>query len=87
MRRSKLQVNVSILKALANHGKMFTTQISYNTFLNHKSVSECLEFLVENNLVQELEIKKKTGYEITDMGLKAVKTATKINNALKLFSE
>jgi len=49
MRRSKLQANVEILKTLAENGKLKSTHITHHTYLNNKSIKECLDFLIENN--------------------------------------
>lgn len=53
MKRSKLQVNLEILKTLDEKGKLNSTNITNHTYLNNKSVNECLEFLIQNNLVTE----------------------------------
>ena len=87
MRRSKLQVNIDVLKTLANHGKMISTHITYNTFLNNKSVNESLIFLEENKLVQELGKKKRKIYVITDLGLEALDLAKKIDDSFQVFNE
>ena len=88
MRRSKLEVHLAILQTLSNHGKLIPTHITYNTYLNCRYVKECLGFLVKNNLVQEMnEKKKRKTYEITDLGLKALQTAKKIDNSFNVFTE
>lgn len=86
MRRSKLQVTVAILKTLADNGKLNPTHITYQTYLNNKSVNECLEFLMENNLVTEIECQTRKEYQITTLGIKALTIANKIDKALKTFN-
>jgi predicted transcriptional regulator len=86
MRRSKLQVNLEILKALAENGKLNPTHITYNTYLNNRSVNECLEFLLVNDLVQELENQSRMEYEITNQGIEAFRIANKIDKVLPIFS-
>ena len=88
MKRSKLQVHVAILQTLADYGKLIPTHITYNTYLNCNSVNECLGFLVEHNLVKELnESRKRRVYEITDLGLSALQIAKEIDNDLHVFNE
>ena len=87
MRRSKLQVNISILRTLAQNGRSIPTHIVYDNFLNSSSVNECLTFLVEQNLVIELSGgKKRKAYDITDDGLKALNIAKQIDNFLHVFN-
>ncbi len=88
MRRSKLQVHVAILQTLANCGKVIPTHITYQTYLNCSSVNECLGFLVEHNLVQELneENKKRKTYAITELGLNVLQTANRIDKVLHVFN-
>ena len=88
MRRSKLQVHVAILQTLANYGKVIPTHITYHTYLNCSDVNECLGFLVEHNLVQELneKNKKRKTYAITEFGLKALQTANQIDKTLHVFN-
>jgi predicted transcriptional regulator len=85
MRRSKLQVNLEILKTLAENGKLNSTHITYHTYLNNKSVNECLDFLIENNLVKEHECKSRKQYEITNQGTEAIQLAHKLDKILHVF--
>lgn len=84
MRRSKLEVNIEILKVLAKNGKMIPTHLTYSTFLNNKSVNESLQFLKRNNLVQ-INGQKRKKCEITSLGLKSLELAKKINDSLQVF--
>ena len=86
MRRSKLQVNIAILHSLAQKGKSIPTHIVYESFLNSSSVNECLEFLVNHNLVQEFNDRKRRVYDITDSGLKALKIAQEIDKSCHVFN-
>lgn len=86
MKRSKLQVNVNVLSTLAKNGEMNSTHITYNTFLNNNSVNQSLIFLKNYELVQELEIKKRKIYIITDKGLQALKLARKIDDIFPVFN-
>ena len=59
MRRSKLQANVEILKTLAENGKLNSTDITHYTYLNNKSVKECLDFLIENNFKRNMNVNQE----------------------------
>lgn len=91
MRRSKLEIHIAILRALAYHGKLKPTHITYKANVNCSALKECLDFLMERNLVKEQSInrKKKTRkvYAITDLGLTALRNVKEINNALHVFDD
>ena len=86
MKRSKLQVHVAILHSLEQNGKSIPTHIVYDSFLNSSSVNECLEFLVNQRLIQECNEGKRRSYNITDSGLKALKLAQEIDKAFHVFN-
>jgi predicted transcriptional regulator len=73
MRRSKLEMYIDILKVLAQKGPLKLTHIMYKANVNCSVLKEFLEFLTQNNLVQEKTIgKKRTVYTITDRGRKVL---------------
>ena len=87
MRRSKLQTHIAILQTLALNGELIRTHITYNTYLNCSCVNECLGFLMDHNLVQELDENKRKTYAITDLGFKTLDLAKKIDDSLQIFNE
>ena len=91
MRRSKLEIHIDILRALAYHGRLKPTHITYKANVNCSALKECLDFLVQRNLVREQTISKKRQkrrvYAITDLGLTALRNVKEINNALHVFEE
>jgi predicted transcriptional regulator len=91
MRRSKLEIHIDILRALACHGRLKPTHITYKANVNCSALKECLDFLVERNLVKEQMINKKRQtrkyYAITERGLTILKNVREINNALHVFEE
>ena len=91
MRRSKLEIHIAILRALAYHGKLKPTHITYKANVNCSALKECLDFLMDRNLIKEQSInkKKKTRkvYGITDLGLTALRNVKEINKALHVFDE
>ena len=91
MRRSKLEIHIAILRALAYHGKLKPTHITYKANVNCSALKDCLDFLMERSLIKEQSINrnKKTRkvYGITELGLTALRNVKKINNALHVFDE
>lgn len=91
MRRSKLEIHIDILRALAYHGRLKPTHITYKANVNCSALKECLSFLLERNLVKEQTIskkrKKRKFYSITDLGLTALRNVKEINKSLHVFEE
>jgi len=91
MRRSKLEIYIDILRALAYHGRLKPTHITYKANVNCSALKECIEFLVERNLVKEQMIGKKRQkrkvYAITEQGLTALRNVKEINKALHVFED
>ena len=88
MRRSKLEIKIYILKALACHGRLKLTHLMYKAKVNCSILKQYLELLVQNKLVKEETIhKKRVVYAITERGLTALKNVREINNALQIFEE
>ena len=91
MRRSKLEIHIDILRALAYHGRLKPTHITYKANVNCSALKECLGFLVQSNLVKEQTIikkkKKRRVYAITDLGLTALRNVKEIDKALHVFEE
>ena len=70
MRRSKLEMYVDILKVLSQRGPLKLTHIMYKANLNCSALSEYLEFLLKQGLVEERTVKKsRTVYAVTQHGL------------------
>jgi predicted transcriptional regulator len=91
MRRSKLEIHIAILRALAYHGKLKPTHITYKANVNCSALKECLDFLMERNLIKEQSINRRKQtrkvYAITELGLTALRNVKEINNALHVFEE
>jgi predicted transcriptional regulator len=91
MRRSKLEIHIDILRALACHGRLKPTHITYKANVNCSALKECLDFLLNRNLIREQTINKKKQtrkvYAITEQGLTVLKNVKEINNALHVFEE
>ena len=91
MRRSKLEIHIDILRALAYHGRLKPTHITYKANVNCSALKECLDFLMERNLIKEQSISRRKQtrkyYAITDLGLTALRNVKEINKALHVFEE
>lgn len=74
MRRSKMEMHLDILKILAQKGPLKLTHIMYKANVNCCVLKEYLEFLTQNELVQEKTLRKqKIVYEISEKGLSVLK--------------
>jgi len=62
MRRSKLEMYIDILKVLARHGPLKLTHIMYKANINCSVLKQYLDFLIEQNLVEEKSLGKKGLY-------------------------
>ena len=92
MRRSKLELHVDILKALARHGPLKLTHIMYKANVNCDALKQYLEFLIQHNLVEEQTLHKKRHntrvvYAITERGLTVLKYFREVNKALTIAEE
>ena len=88
MRRSKLETNVDILKALARYGSLKLTHIMYKANINCSILKEQLNSLIEQDLVETTLLGKKTvAYTVTEKGRRVLKAFWEINKALQLTEE
>jgi predicted transcriptional regulator len=60
MRRSKLEMYIDTLEALAYYGPLKLTRITYKAKLNCSVLKQFLDDLIKQNLVEERIIGKKT---------------------------
>jgi len=79
VRRSKLERYVEILEILArarnfaSQGPMELTQLMHKTGLSKRVLKQRLDFLIQQNLVEEQNLSKdKISYAITERGLKVL---------------
>jgi len=88
MRRSKLETNVDILKALARHGPLKLTHIMYKANVNCSILKQQLNSLIEQDLVETTMLRRKTvTYAIRDKGRRVLKAFWELNKALQLTEE
>ncbi len=86
-----MEIHIAILRALAYHGKLKPTHITYKANVNCSALKECLDFLMDRNLIKELSINRRRQtrkvYAITELGLTALRNVKEINSALHVFEE
>ncbi len=79
MRRSKLEMNIDILKILNSQGPRKLTQLMHKTDLSQSVLKQHLDFLMQQNLVEEQKFDKdKIFYAITERGLRVLKVVVPI---------
>jgi predicted transcriptional regulator len=70
MRKSKLEIRVDILKILASQGPKKLTQLMHKTNLSQSVLELHLDFLIQQNLVEEQNLgKDEIFYAITGRAL------------------
>jgi predicted transcriptional regulator len=88
MRRSKREMYIDILRVLAYRGPMRITLIMYETNLNCNMLKKYLNFLIEQNLVEdENSGKRKSMFTITEKGISILKYFKELEQALPIVEE
>jgi predicted transcriptional regulator len=79
---------VDILKVLSQRGPLKLTHIMYKANVNCSVLSEYLEFLLKQGLVEERTLKKnRTVYAVTQHGLTVLKSFRELTQALPIIEE
>ena len=74
MRRSKLEMYIDILKVLAHRGPLKLTHVMYKANVNCSVLKEYLDFLIEQELVEEKTVgKKRIVFAVSEKGIKVLK--------------
>ena len=89
MRRSELEMQVDILKALARHGPLKLTHIMYKANVNCSVLKEYLDFLIEQKVVETQETLKRGSskrkvYAISERGKTVLKYFRELDIALQI---
>ena len=88
MRRSKLEMYIDILEVLALRGPLKLTHIMYKANVNCSVLKEYLDFLIEQNLVQERTVaKRRLVYAITERGRTVIKYFRELKQILPIIEE
>jgi len=88
MRRSKLEMYIDILKVLSQRGPLKLTHIMYKANVNCSVLKQYLEFLIQQNLVEERTVgKKRVVYAITQRGITVLKHFRELKTVLPIIEE
>jgi len=88
MRRSKLEMYIDILKVLAHRGPLKLTHIMYKANVNCSVLKEYLDFLIQQELVEEKTVgKKRIVYAVSEKGLKVLKYFRELRVMLPVIEE
>lgn len=88
MRRSMLEVQVDILKALAQGKPLKLTHIMYKANANCSILKQYLGLLVKDNLVEKHTLqKKRVVYAVTGKGKRVLRYFREVNSALQITDE
>ncbi len=88
MRRSKMEMYLDILKTLAQKGPLKVTHIMYKANVNCCVLKEYLDFLIQQELVEEKTAgKKRIVYAVSEKGLKVLKYFRELKVMLPVIEE
>ncbi len=92
MRRSKLEMNIDILKVLSHHGPLKLTHVMYKANVNCSVLKQYLDFLIQRGLIEEQSSGRKRSktrivYAITERGRTILRYFREINSALQITEE
>ena len=88
MRRSKMEMYLDILKTLAKKGPLKLTHIMYKANVNCSVLKEYLDFLIQQNLIEEKALRKeRIIYKITQKGLTVLKYFRELQIMLPIIED
>jgi predicted transcriptional regulator len=88
MRRSKLEMYIDILKVLSQRGPLKLTHIMYKANVNCSVLKQYLNFLIQEDLVEERTVgKKRVVYAITQKGITVLKYFRELKTILPLVED
>jgi predicted transcriptional regulator len=88
MQRSKLEINVDVLKALARHGPLKLTHIRRKANVDCNGLPQFLGFLIQHNLVEQQTLHEtRLVYAITERGLRTLNNFMEQNKALPIIED
>lgn len=83
-----MEMQLSIIRTLAQKGPLKLTHIMYKSNVNCSVLKEYMDFLIEQNIVQERTIKKeRIVYQLTEKGFSILKTFREIQMLLPVDEE
>jgi predicted transcriptional regulator len=83
-----MEMHLDILMTLAQKGPLKLTHIMYKANVNCSVLKEYLDFLMQQELVEEKTLKKeRIVYTITDKGLKVLKYFRELQIMIPVFDD
>ena len=87
-----MEMYIDILKVMAQNGPMKLTHVMYKANVNCSVLKENLDFLLQQNLIEEqITVKKrnktKVRYAITEKGRTVIKYFNEVNRVLQITEE
>jgi len=87
-----METYIDILKVMAQNGPMKLTHVMYKANVNCSVLKENLDFLLQQNLIEEqITVKKrnktKVRYAITEKGRTVIKYFNEVNRVLQITEE
>jgi predicted transcriptional regulator len=88
MRRSKFEMHLDIIRTLAQKGPLKLTHIMYKANVNCSVLREQLDFLIQQNIVDEKTLKKeKVVFELTEKGFSILRTFRELQTLMPVDDE
>jgi predicted transcriptional regulator len=88
VRRSRLEMYLSVLSVLARQGPLRLTHIMYEANVNCSVLCEYLRFLVEKELVEERSVgKNRAVFAVTERGVTVLKYFVELKRVLPIVEE
>jgi predicted transcriptional regulator len=87
-----MEMYIDILKVLAQNGPLKLTHVMYKANVNCSVLKQNLDFLIEQNLIEEQIVHKKRNrtkirYAVTEKGRTVIKYFNEVNIALQITEE
>lgn len=86
MRRSKLEIHIDILEALALYGPLKLTRITYKANISGL-LKQILKEFMENNLVEERKLKNIVVYAVTPKARLIISQFKEVSENLPMTEE
>jgi predicted transcriptional regulator len=88
MRRSKFEMHLDIIRTLAQKGPLKLTHIMYKANVNCSVLREQLDFLIQQNIVNEKTQKReKVVFELTEKGFSILRTFRELQTLMPVDDE
>ncbi len=81
-RRSRLELYLDVLKAIYD-GRQAPSRVVYAANLSYDRVINCIDFLIDHNLVEKVDGIAKKRYTVTESGKNVVKYFSEIEKRMR----